>query len=397
LAALALGHFAVDLQTSGLAVLIPILHQQMGLDYGASAAIVSGQYITSSVIQPLIGLNSDRHPLSYLLPFACVVAALGTGTALFMPNYALVVAVVSIMGLASAFYHATGALNANYLSGRRRATSLSYFFAGGNFGYAVGPLAVLALLRLFGAPGTVLLIVPSAIAAVALIVFMRHYATTASWKARQSATKTSQAAIPGSLRRSAWGMLVVVLIIMVRSVVQIGLVTFIPLYYASLGPERQDEGTLLLSVFVFTGAIGTIFGGRLADKFGRKRLMIVSMGVVLPLLLLFLNSSGIVQVIAIGLAGASLISAASLTVTMAQELLPTHVGLASGLTMGLGFGIGGLGVAALGRYADVYGLPATMNLLALLPALLVLFTLVLPGEDARRQPEKIAEPAPESA
>ncbi|HEX9117298.1 MAG TPA: MFS transporter, partial [Anaerolineae bacterium] len=134
-----------------------------------------------------------------------------------------------------------------------------------------------------------------------------------------------------------------------------------------------------ISVFVFTGALGTLFGGALADRLGRKTVMILSLAVVWPLLAVFLRASGALQVIALAIAGASLISASSLTVVMAQELLPDNVGLASGLTLGLGFGAGGLGAAALGALGDAHGIGATMQALAWLPVPLVLASLLLPG------------------
>ncbi len=387
LLALAFGHLAVDIQTSGLAILIPLLHARLHLGYAAAAAIVSTQYLTSSVIQPLFGLLSDRRPMRSILPIACLLAALGTGTALYMPSYGLVLAVVVVTGLGSALYHAAGSLQANHVSGDSKATGISFFFAGGNLGFALGPLILLGLINLFGDRGALGALLPGLLASAALMAFIPYYATTGQWQARRARLRTTGATVAGGRSSVIAGLVVIVLVIGVRSIIQTGLITFIPLYFAYLSPGSDAYAALLISVFVFTGAVGTLFGGALADRFGRKPVIVVSLATVLPLLLTFLYSSGPLQVLTIALAGASLIAASSLTVIMAQELLPNNIGLASGLTLGLGFGAGGLGAAALGVVGDRYGLPTTMLVLASLPALLVLFTLLLPGKGrAEAQP-----------
>lgn len=378
LLALAVGHFAVDTQSSGVAVLIPILRGQLHLDYGAAAAIVTAQTLTSSVIQPLFGLISDRRPVREILPLACLLAGLGTATALFMPSYLWVLLVVIITGLGSASFHAVGSLNANYVSGGSQATGISMFFAGGQLGYSLGPLLIVALIKAFGPAGTLGTLVPAMIGASVLTLALSHYATGAGWRARPARPAASRAGV-GSRRRVIWGLTIIVLVISLRSVLQTGLITFIPLYFAAVEPGNKDYAAFLISVFVFTGALGTLFGGALADRLGRKTVMILSLAVVWPLLAVFLRASGALQVIALAIAGASLISASSLTVVMAQELLPDNVGLASGLTLGLGFGAGGLGAAALGALGDAHGIGATMQALAWLPVPLVLASLLLPG------------------
>ena len=198
LVALALGHFVIDIQTSGLAVLIPLLYVQLGLDYASAAAIVTVQYLTSSVIQPLFGMISDRRPIRTILPIACLLAALGTGTVMYMPSYGLVLAVVVLTGLGSAFYHAAGSLQANFVSGDSKATGISFFFAGGNLGYAMGPLFVVAMLKVFGSHGTLATLVPGVIGSVVLLFFLRSYATTEQWQARTEGIRAARARRPGT-------------------------------------------------------------------------------------------------------------------------------------------------------------------------------------------------------
>jgi FSR family fosmidomycin resistance protein-like MFS transporter len=160
--------------------------------------------------------------------------------------------------------------------------------------------------------------------------------------------------------------------------VQTGLVTFIPLYFVTTLNTSRDYAAFLLTVFSLAGAVGTLVGGRLGDRMERKLVLAVSVAIATPALLVFLNTTGIIQIISLAIAGATLISASSLTVVMAQEILPNRVGLASGLTLGLAFGAGGLGATALGKYTDIFGLSQTMLLLVFIPLPVVILSLILP-------------------
>ncbi len=388
LLALTFGHFVIDIQTSAIAVLIPLLRTQLGLDYAAAATIVMVQNMTGSVIQPLFGVMSDRRPLRQVLPVACVIGVMGAATALMMPTYGLVLLVVALTGIASAAYHATGALNANYISGNKKATGVSIFFAGGQIGYSIGPLFIVALMAVFGPRGTLGTAVPGVLGAAGLAALLPFYAGGQNWRASRPQARADQTAGGLTRRQRASGIGVIVLLISVRSIIQTGLVTFIPLYFASLNGGATERSAFLLSVFVFAGAMGTLFGGPLADRVNRKAMLAVTLGVVAPLLYLFFNTgdaTGIVQVVAIALAGGVLISAAPLTVLMAQEMMPNNVGLASGLTLGLGFGAGGIGAVVLGEVADAAGLPVALHIITVLPILLIALSLLLPGKPARRE------------
>ncbi len=379
LLALAFGHMAVDMQTSSLAVIIPLLYVTYKLDYAAAALIVTLNSLTSSFIQPIFGLVSDRKPLRWLLPLGTSLTALGMLLVLFVPSYWLVLLVVIVSGLGSAAFHPEGSRNANYVSGEKKASGMSVFFVGGNLGFALGPILFTVLLGLFGTAGAFGMLVPGFIATVLLWRLMPLYARAATERGQKVKVRTTTTA-PVSKGRTIRTLSIILSVISLRSMLQTGLITFIPLYFISLPGEKNKEyAAFLLAVFLFAGAIGTLSGGFLADRLGRKTVMAGSLSVVTPLLLLFLNSSGAVQVITIALAGAALIAASSLTVVMAQEAMPNSIGLASGLTLGLGFGAGGLGAAALGKYADLFGLPQTMMVLAFLPLAVVGFTLLMPG------------------
>jgi len=388
LGALAFGHMVVDMQTSSLAVLIPLLYVSFKLDYAGAALIITLNSLASSIIQPLFGLISDRKSLRWFLPAGCLLTALGMMPVLFMPDYGLVLVLVVISGLGSAAFHPEGSRNANYVSGEQKATGLSIFFVGGNLGFTLGPIMVTALIGLMGPKGSLFMVVPALFGTALLWSLLPLYATyaAAGQAVRRAKNQAATGLPPTPKQKNVGSLLILISIISFRSMVQTGLVTFIPLYFLALSSENKDYSAFLLSVFLFAGAVGTLVGGTLADRIERKFLMAGSLAIVTPMLFVFLNTSGFFQVISLAIAGATLISASSLTVVIAQEMLPDNVGLASGLTLGLAFGTGGLGAAALGKYADFFGLSQTMLLLTLLPILVVILSLMMPGKKSVQAP-----------
>ncbi len=391
LGVLAFGHMVTDMQTGSLAVLIPLLYVSFKLDYATAALIITLNSITSSVIQPVFGLISDKFSLRWLLPLGCLLTGCGMVLVLFMPSYWLVLLVVIVSGLGAASFHPEGSRNANYVSGKNKASAMSVFFVGGNIGQAVGPIAATLLLGLFGPSGAFGMLIPCAIGTFLLwrmLPVYAHYAAEGQAQRRAARAAASTTAEPE--QSIAKPLAFLLSIITVRSMISTGLILFIPLYFASLPGSNKEYAAFLLSVFLFCGAVGTLLGGRIADRFDRRLVMAGSLALVTPMLLIFLNSSGIVQVVALGIAGGALISTSTLTVVMAQALLPNRVGLASGLTLGLTFGAGGIGATALGKYADAAGIGQSMVIIALLPLVVVALSLAMPSS---HKPAKI-EPEP---
>lgn len=377
LGALAFGHFCVDMQTSALAVLTPLLYVTYNLDYAAAAVIITVNSLASSVVQPLFGMLSDRKSLRVFLPIGCLIASTGIVLVTFAPSYWMVLLVVLFSGLGSASFHPEGTRNANYVSGSKKATGLSVFFVGGNLGFAVGPLLITMLFALFGKAGAFGMLVPAAISSLVLWRLLPVYAAAARVRDSQKGNRSTGPTL--SRGRVAYSLSLLISIISLRSMVQTGLITFIPLYFVSLNSNNHDYAAFLLTVFSLSGAAGTLVGGRLGDRFERRIILAVTVAVATPVLLVFMNTTGFVQVLALAIAGATLISASSLTVVMAQEILPHRVGLASGLTLGLAFGAGGLGTTGLGVFADNFGLSGTMLVLVFLPLPVVILSLILPS------------------
>jgi FSR family fosmidomycin resistance protein-like MFS transporter len=288
-------------------------------------------------------------------------------------------------GLGVAAYHPEGSKFASYVSGARRASGMSLFSVGGNVGFAIGPLlASFFVITLgLGLDGGVLMAIPGLLVAGGLLLALPHLARFAPDEVAQ-------------LRRSAaaddWrGTWMLLAIVGLRSLAHMGLFTFVPLYEISRG-NSAAYGTRLLALFLFAGALGTLIGGPLADRVGRRTVLLGSFLVSPPLIATYVLVGGPVGVVALFLAGMAVIGTFSVSLVMSQEYLPSRVGMASGLSIGLAIGLGGVAAVSLGAVADAVDLETAVLVTALGPAACIVLTLLLPAPRAVRPGEPAAAP-----
>lgn len=372
LALLALGHLIVDTNQGALPALLPFLKSAFGLSYAAAGVVLLVANVTSSVIQPAFGYLSDRSARRWLLPWALVLASLGVALVGVSPTYGLLLVLVVVAGLGVAAYHPEGYKSANQAAGDRKATGLSFFSIGGNIGIALGPPVITFLVTSFGLPGTLGMAVPGLVVAalIASVLPTLVPAVAAGGAARATA-------VIGRDMRGAMALLIGV--VTVRSWTQLGLVAYVPFFYVDvLKADPRVVGPLLF-LFLGAGAVGTLVGGPIADRWGARRYITYSVLLVTPLLAGFLLWRGSwVATACFGAAGFILVSSFSVTVALAQAYLPRRLGMAAGLIVGLAIGTGGVGVALLGWIADHWGLLATLRLLAALPLVGFVVALFLP-------------------
>jgi FSR family fosmidomycin resistance protein-like MFS transporter len=381
MAALSSGHLATDLAQGALPALLPFLKDEFGLSYALAAALVLGSTFASSIIQPVFGLWSDARGALWLLPAGVAFSGIFMGLAAIASSYALVFLCVLVSGVGVAAYHPEGSKFASYVSGTRRASGMSLFSIGGNIGFALGPVLAAAAVGVLGLKGGLLVMVPGLAVAAMLLGALPYLAGFAPDVAAVRAMRPE----PGQPKALALLLGVVGL----RAVAHMGLFTFVPLWEVANGRSKV-HGTVLLSLFLFSGAVGTILGGPAADRFGRRPVVVSSLAAATPLILVYVLAGGLLGGAALILAGAFVIGTFGVTLVMSQEYMPGRVGMASGLSIGLAIGLGGVAAVTLGAVADAIDLRTAVLLTATGPALGVILTLLLPP--ARRP--RLVEPEP---
>ena len=381
MALLSSGHFATDFSNGALPALLPFLKDKFSLSYTAVGAVILASQASSSLVQPLFGLWSDRRGAMWLLPAGLAVGGIGIALAADAPTYWLVLVFVLMAGLGSAAYHPEGSKFAGYVSGRKRASGMAWFSIGGNLGFAFGPLATTAVVAAFDLRGGLLLAIPAVAVALAFVVaspYLRGFAPA-----------------PGAARESAgaddrFAMKLLLGVIALRAVAWFGLITFVPLWEVSLG-HSKSHGNHLLALMLFAGGVGTLALGPLADRFGTRTVLLASVVATGPLAFIFVLVGGIPGAIALALVGVCVVGTFGVTMVMGQEYMPHHIGTASGLVIGLSLGLGGVAAVGLGWLADATTLRAALLVAAAAPLLASVLVFMLPP----RRSSRVLEPATE--
>lgn len=363
-----LGHTVVDTCQNILPVVLSVLQPRFDLSYaqvGLAAALLN---LCSSVIQPLFGWASDRWGIQWFIPAGIVWTGILMGALGLAPNYWALLLVLTLTGVGTAAFHPVASTAAAFASGAQRGLGVSLFSAGGNLGFAVGPILMTWILIRFSLRGTVLLMALGILAAGLIHRYRREievpFARDRQRRAREDApipwAKLSGLCVLITLR--SWG--------------SSGLVVFMPLFLIQQGMAFSLTGRALF-LFLFFGALGGLLGGHFSDRIGRQQVIAASLLIYPPVMVTALTLQGSMRWILLAIGGMALLASNSVTVVFAQELLPHHIGLASGLTLGLAFGAGGLGAGVSGIVADLLGLRASVWTLVLLPGLAGLLALGL--------------------
>lgn len=368
---LSFGHLATDMCQSALPAILPFLKAKLLLSYAMSGVILLASNVTSSVIQPLFGYLSDQKEKGFLLPFGCLCASLGLALLPLVDHYEYVLLLVMVSGLGIASYHPEGFKTARSFTGEKMATGLAVFTVGGNLGLAFGPVVATLIITHYGLDYMPLMLV-FALIFLFLLIGARRFLAQAR---RASAGKGSTPIQKAKGAYLSVGMLVAAVIM--RSWTHFGLMTYIPFYY--IDHEKGDPlyaGTLV-TAFLVGGAVGTLLGSPLADRFGYKRYLIMSMAMTSVLFPLIFMVHGPMLFVTLGVVGMALISSFTVTIVMAQEMLPGNLGVASGLMAGFAIGTGGIGVTLLGIIADHFGVQVALQSIALLPVAGLLISLFI--------------------
>ncbi len=386
MALLSTAHLADDLNQSFIPALLPYLIAQWHISHATAGTLVLCQAISSSVVQPGIGHLADRRSMPWLIPLGLLLAGGGVAALGVIRVLPLLFVAALISGIGVAMFHPEAARFANYVSGERKASGMRWFTVGGNLGFAVGPAFATAVLAAFGLRGTALAAVPVVLVGTIVALELRRLSTFAPARGK---TRKSL----GNDNWNAFGKLSAFVI--VRSMAYLGMVAFIPLYVVEVLHGSPAAGGLSDTAFLLAGACGTIAGGPIADRVGRKPVLLWSTGgtAVLICVLVALTRGGGPLWLAVAMlviTGFVLVASQASFVVLGQEYLPNRVGFASGVTLGLAVSLGGSLSPALGAIADAHGVDATLLTTAALALAGTLIAFTLPKEPRRTATVPIA-------
>lgn len=394
LALLGTGHAVTDINQGALPIMLVFLQPVFALTQMQIGMVMLAFNLSSSVIQPLFGVLSDRFRAAWLVPTGCLTAGLGMSFTGFSPNFHFLLLAALISGFGLAAFHPEGSIYASLSSGNRKASGMSLFSVGGNLGFAAGPVLASFFIGLVGLKGSAGFLILNGSMAAVLWVCLSAY-TGGQNVHRMPAAKKENNKKTGTVKTSpgTWFLFapvaLLIAIIIMRSFTHFSMVTFLPQYYVHILQHSKAQAATLTTIFLFAGVFGTLAGGPAADRWGLKTVIVTSMSLLVPILYLFTKAQGMLLVLLVALAGFAIISTFSVTVVFAQELLPANVGLASGLALGFGVGMGGVGATALGWVADQWGLPMVFHLMMLFPVIGLLLSLLLPNREQLARRSKV--------
>ena len=371
----ALAHLLNDMIQAMLPAIFPMLKTSFALSFGQIGVIALVYQVTASLLQPWIGLYTDKHPKPYLLPAGMVMTLIGIALLATAHSYAMLLLAAAVVGIGSATFHPEASRIARLASGGRFGTAQSTFQVGGNTGTAIGPLLTAAIVIPFG-QGAVAWFMLVALAAIfvlyRLTVWVLH---NGSAKAKSLAKSHA----PGLSRAGVVQAVVVICVLMFAKFVYIASFTnYFTFYLIERFGLSVQSSQMFLFIFLAAVAAGTFAGGPVGDRIGRKAVIWISFLGVAPFALALPHVGLVGTAILAIIIGLVMSSAFAALVVYAQEAVPGRVGMVSGLMFGLMFGIGGIGAAGLGELADRHGIVWVYQLVAFLP-LLGLATAFLPN------------------
>lgn len=366
------GHLINDVYMNQIQVLIPFW-VIAGLSAAQGGFLVAAFTISSSILQPIFGILSDRKSYRWLIFCGTAWMTILLSLMGLTHQYMLLFTLAMLAGLGTAAFHPQASKMIAQCSGSHKSFAQAIFIAAGNVGWALTPLCVVPLVNNFGMSVTPLFAIPGLIISFLLWIITRN---------RTFAATESKITAPvwNTLKEHSHELLKILLIVALRSLTYSSLIAFLPLYLKEHNVSLITSSRML-SFMLFTGSIGGLVGGFLADKYSRRMILITSLALTTPLYILFIMTQGWLSIFFLGIAGACLLATFSVTVTAAHKVIRNNAGLASGLTLGFGQGIGGLGVGLMGIVADKAGFNITIYCLIALPLLASLISIKLKNID----------------
>lgn len=349
-------HFLNDTLQSVIAASYPLIKDDLGLTFTEIGLISLFYQLASSVFQPVVGYAFDRHPFVRSLPLGSAFTLVGLALVSVADTVALMCAAVSLVGIGSAILHPEASRITSLASGGHRGAAQSIFQVGGNAGSSVGPLLVAAIVAPFGRGNMAWLCLVAVVAIAISGPVCRWYSSYLAAVKAEHTTLTPHRDRPLSGRMTAWALVVITVLIFSKYIYMASLTNYFTFYVIETFGVTVAQSQVILFVFLFATAAGTLVGGPVGDKIGRKYVIWISILGTAPFSLI-LPHVGLTGTIVCAFGSGFMLSSAFPSILLyAQELLPNKLGMISGLFYGFAFGVAGIAAAVLGHFVDTYGL-----------------------------------------
>ena len=386
LLALSAAHSLNDLLQSVISAVYPMLKEELCLDFGQIGLITLVYQISSSIFQPVVGYAFDKRPFVYSLPMGMVSTSVGIAMFSYCNTMAGILMAVFLVGIGSATLHPEASRITSLAGRERRGFAQSVFQVGGNFGGSIGPLLVALIVAPHGRHYVLWFLVFSTLAFAAMRPIVKWYSGYLNDVRKHPESHTKSLKLPLSKGRTIFVICVIMVLIFSKYVYMASLSSYYTFYLMEKFGVSVKMSQIFLFIFVVSTAAGTLVGGPIGDRYGRKLVIWISILGTAPFSLLLPHVSLPLTAGLSFCAGFMLSSAFPAILLYAQELLPTKLGMISGLFFGFAFGVGGIASAVLGNFADTYGIEAIYDFCAYMP-LLGIVACLLPNLKNRQLPK----------
>jgi FSR family fosmidomycin resistance protein-like MFS transporter len=380
LLAVSIVHLLNDVMQSVIPAIFPILKNNLYLTYTQIGLIAFTFNLTASLMQPIVGIVTDRKPIPYLLPFAMAFTLIGMLLLAFASSYGLVLLSVCFIGLGSAIFHPEGSRVAFHAAGRRKGLGQSIYQVGGNAGASLGPLMTKIIFIPFGQIGALFFTVIAS-CGIAIQFYIAHwYKILLTTHAHQRKQTIHQ---PFPLHRKNQiliAMMVLLFTVFIRTWYDVVISNYFAFFLLDSYDISLSRAQDFIFLFLLAGALGTFLGGPLADRFGRKHVILYSLLLTIPFSILLPYASFAWTYVLLSIIGFITFSSFSVSVVYAHLLFPGRVGTISGMIVGFAFGVGGIGALISGVLCDTFGTITIMKFMGFVPLFGVVGVL-LPSDD----------------
>lgn len=373
-------HLFNDTLQAVIPAMFPVLELELGLTFTQLGLISFALNIVASLLQPVVGYISDKKPMPYALPLGMMSSFVGMAGLALAPQYWMILVSVIFLGLGSAVFHPEGSRVSFMAAGSKRGLSQSIYQVGGNSGQALAPLISAFILVPLGQKGAALFLVVAAVGIFLLSKISAWYKKQLEAEKLSKRKRTLLSSLP-TLTKKQIGVALALLMVIIfaRSFYVTNMTNFYIFHLMKNYGMTIKEGQVIIFIFLALGALGTLFGGPMADRMGRRNVIVLSMAVPIPLCLMLPYVPVWAIILLLILIGFFIMLSFSVTVVYAQELMPSKIGTMAGLTVGLAFGMGAIGAVMIGILMDYIGVYTTMIVVSTLP-IIGLVALALPKD-----------------